>query len=66
MMRFAMRRAQGQRRDVMTRVLMLAGLLLACEPCAFALDPALDMSQYAHTARKVRDGFTKGIISSIA
>jgi ligand-binding sensor domain-containing protein/signal transduction histidine kinase len=30
------------------------------------LDPALDVSQYAHTAWKIRDGFTKGRIVSIA
>src|SRR5882724_10046449 len=33
---------------------------------AFALDPALDVSQYAHTAWKIREGFTKGTIFSIA
>jgi signal transduction histidine kinase len=48
------------------RPIIVLGVMLACGPCAFALDPALDMSQYAHTAWKVRDGFTKGIISSIA
>jgi len=32
----------------------------------FALDPSLDVSQYAHTAWKIRDGFPKGIIQSIA
>jgi len=42
------------------------GILLACCPCASALDPSLDISQYAHTAWKVREGFTKGYISSIA
>jgi signal transduction histidine kinase/ligand-binding sensor domain-containing protein len=31
-----------------------------------ALDAALDVSQYAHTAWKVRDGFTKGRILAIA
>ena len=31
-------------------------------PCAFALNPELDVSQYAHTASKIRDGFTKGQI----
>src|SRR5216683_877900 len=46
--------------------LLLAGVLLAWCPCAFALDPALDVSQYAHTAWKIRDGFTKGMINSIA
>jgi signal transduction histidine kinase/ligand-binding sensor domain-containing protein len=31
-----------------------------------ALDPALDVSQYAHTAWRIRDGFTKGHITSVA
>jgi ligand-binding sensor domain-containing protein len=44
----------------------MACMLLASCPCAFALDPALDVSQYAHTAWKYRDGFTKGEIASIA
>jgi signal transduction histidine kinase/ligand-binding sensor domain-containing protein len=43
----------------------LAGMLLVC-PCAFALDPALDVSQYAHTAWRIREGFTKGVINAIA
>src|SRR5262245_34769863 len=34
--------------------------------CALALDSALDVSQYAHTAWKVRDGFTQGAIFSMA
>src|SRR5262249_41393973 len=29
-------------------------------------DPTLDVSQYAHTAWKIRDGFVKGEILSIA
>ena len=33
---------------------------------AFALDPSLDVSQYAHTSWKIRDGFTKGKINAIA
>jgi len=45
---------------------MLACMLLAWCPQALALDPSLDVSQYAHTSWKIRDGFTKGIISSIA
>src|SRR5215475_10097717 len=45
---------------------VLAFTLLAWCPFAFALDPALDVSQYAHTAWKIRDGFTKGRITSIA
>jgi ligand-binding sensor domain-containing protein len=33
---------------------------------AYALNPALDVSQYAHTAWKIREGFTKGAIYAIA
>jgi PAS domain S-box-containing protein len=44
---------------------MLAGMLMA-GTCAFALHPALDVSQYAHTAWKIRDGFAKGSILSVA
>ena len=33
---------------------------------SFALDPSLDVSQYAHTSWKIRDGFTKGKINAIA
>jgi len=33
---------------------------------AFALDPSLDVSQYAHNAWRIREGFTKSQISSIA
>jgi len=40
-------------------------LLLAFRTTAFALNPELDVNQYAHTAWKIRDGFTKGTISSI-
>jgi signal transduction histidine kinase/ligand-binding sensor domain-containing protein len=39
---------------------------LACCVCAGALDPSLDVNQYAHTAWKIRDGFAKGSIMSIA
>jgi len=48
------------------RVTLLAILLFLCARNASALDPSLDISQYAHTAWKVRDGFVKGIIFSIA
>src|SRR5712664_1618128 len=46
--------------------ILLAGVLLASGPGAFALDPGLDVSQYAHTAWKVRDGFTQGYITAMA
>src|SRR5215472_4570043 len=45
---------------------ILASMQLASSSCALALDPALDVSQYAHTLWKIRDGFTKGVIGSIA
>src|SRR5271170_412388 len=44
---------------------MLAGMLIA-RTCAFALNPGLDVSLYAHTAWRIRDGFAKGSILSIA
>jgi signal transduction histidine kinase/ligand-binding sensor domain-containing protein len=39
-------------------------LLLLC-PSAFALDPSLDVSQYAHTAWRFREGFTQSPTKSI-
>src|SRR5262245_24390088 len=48
-----------------TRAALLAAMLLAGCPSALALNPALDVSQYAHTAWKIRDGFVKGSITSI-
>ena len=49
-----------------TTAIVRLALLLASRTCAFALDPSLDLSQYAHTAWKVREGFIKGTIFSIA
>ena len=51
---------------IRTRLLVGVVILLACCTCAFALDPSLDISQYAHTAWQIRDGFVKGPISSLA
>ena len=41
------------------------GILLACCRCGFALNPALEVSQYSHMSWKSRDGFP-GSIHSIA
>jgi len=41
-------------------------ILLAWCPCALALNPALDISQYAHTARTVGEGFSLGTIFAMA
>jgi ligand-binding sensor domain-containing protein len=48
------------------RTAVFFAALLACSSPASALDPSLDVSQYAHTAWKIRDGFTKGLITAIA
>lgn len=42
------------------------GALLACCNIASALNPSLDVSQYAHTAWTARDGAFSGIIQSVA
>ena len=42
------------------------GFLTAWCPSAFALDPSLDASQYAHTAWKTREGFFTGTVDAIA
>jgi signal transduction histidine kinase/ligand-binding sensor domain-containing protein len=45
---------------------VMFSMLLVCCPGAVALNPALDISQYAHMSWKVRDGFVKGTVRSIA
>ena len=45
--------------------IVLVALTLLCPGITLALDPSLDISQYAHTSWKVRDGFAKGRITSI-
>lgn len=40
--------------------------MLACCPCAFALDPSLDIHQYAHTSWTIRDGFFNSTIQAVA
>src|ERR1700686_2684300 len=47
-----------------SRALVALAILLACCSCAFALDPSLDINQYAHTAWKIREGFSKGRVTS--
>jgi ligand-binding sensor domain-containing protein len=58
-------KTQGRRQSLGILGLLLPSLLFVC-PCAVALNPALDVSQYAHTAWKMRDGFVKGPIEAIA
>jgi signal transduction histidine kinase/ligand-binding sensor domain-containing protein len=54
---------RAERRRIATIAL---GMLLACWSCAFGLNPTLDIGQYAHTAWRSGEGFTKGLIRSIA
>src|SRR5580658_9229569 len=60
-----MKKSDGRVGVALAPASVLACLLAWC-PCALALNPALDVSQYAHTAWKVREGFAKGSIVSIA
>ena len=53
-------------KQVWTQRILSLTILFACCCCAFALDPSLDVSQYAHTSWKVRDGFAQGEIAAIA
>ena len=59
-------RAADQRGRGIALGFVSIGLFLTCLSPAVALDPALDVSQYAHTAWKVRDGFAAAGILCIA
>ena len=61
-----MRAVHIRGRYAIAPAIVLGLMLLACCPCAFALNPTLDVAQYAHTSWKIRDGFPKGQITSIA
>ena len=52
--------------SVITPVMIALGILLACCSGASALDPSLDVNQYAHTAWTLREGFAKGMVTSVA
>jgi len=52
-------------RDIMLSTAIGFAVLAWCPP-ALALSAALDVSQYAHTAWRIRDGFAKGAVFSIA
>jgi ligand-binding sensor domain-containing protein len=45
---------------------MAACMLLVCRADGFALNPSLDVSQYAHASWKNSEGFSEGIIRAIA
>ena len=56
---------RGRARQAFALHIALSGVLLACR-FAFPLNPNLDINQYAHTAWKTREGFTRGNIQAIA
>ena len=51
---------------VMRRAIIAFGMMLAWGSGTHGLDPSLDVSQYAHKAWNIRDGFPKDIIHAIA
>jgi hypothetical protein len=59
-------RANMESAHKLRKAIIVLGVLLSCCPYAFALDPALDVSQYAHTSWRIRDGFPKAPIEAIA
>src|SRR5215471_2243062 len=61
----AVARVHERGRSVVALSVLMVGML-ALLPCAFALDPKLDVSQYAHTAWEVPEGFAKNSIGLIA
>jgi signal transduction histidine kinase/ligand-binding sensor domain-containing protein len=48
------------------RALAMTFMLCLCCARSLALDPALDASQYAHTAWKIREGFSRSLITAVA
>src|SRR5262245_35024514 len=63
----SVRCADGRRTALTFPVALLVCTLMACGSDAYALNPELDVSQYAHAIWRTRDGFAKGSsISSIA
>src|SRR5215831_4814042 len=61
-----MKDMRSRRGRVVLPAIVLAWMVMACQPVAFALDPSLDVSQYAHKSWKIRDGFSEGVIASMA
>src|SRR5262245_20560054 len=57
---------EGQGSRVVVRGALIACVLLAWPPCALALNPALDVSEYSHSSWKVRDGFFESSITCFA
>ena len=56
---------QAPRRQAFALPIVVACAVLAFSPGASALNPALKITQYAHTAWTIREGFSKGAVLSI-
>src|SRR5579883_3163565 len=52
--------------EVVRRVAIRLAVLAACCGCAFALNPSLEVTQYAHHAWTTRDGFSLGNVYAMA
>src|SRR5688572_26826239 len=55
-----------RRRSVVLPGLVLAATLLVSPSTALALDPTLQIGQYAHTSWTLRDGYSLGAVFSMA
>jgi hypothetical protein len=60
-----MKRAESQIRPALVLVALGALNALLWSPPVLALDPSLDVSQYAHKSWKVREGFFNSSINTI-
>jgi signal transduction histidine kinase/ligand-binding sensor domain-containing protein len=56
----------GDNRHMERRFAIALGVILASCPCSLALNPSLDISQYAHTSWTVPNGFSLGNIYGMA
>lgn len=61
-----MSQLERQRRNPIAPGLVLALALLASPSPALALDPSLQVSQYAHTSWTARDGYSLGLVFAMA
>jgi signal transduction histidine kinase/ligand-binding sensor domain-containing protein len=60
-----MGKAHIRGRSLVVAGLVMVGLWLVLPASVFALDPTLDVSQYAHKGWRVSEGFSKGAIFAI-
>lgn len=61
-----MRKVKRQRRDLIVSGLVLAWTLFASQLSGLALNPSLEVSQYAHTSWTARDGYSLGAVFAMA